>query len=138
ATRFGAASMNTLNHDTSPQPLMAVALRAALDSMQDPAMASADWLAHDIDSGAGSAVELLTNPEITIEQVRQAKAVFKTMRIVGEKSADRRVGARMYAAAIAAGMVRHDERVSKQSNAALRRGFQALLDDRKMPAALRD
>lgn len=131
--------MSTLNHsDSSPQPMMADALRAVLDSLQDPAMASADWLAHDIDPDYSNAADLLSNPDITLEQVRQAKTVFKTMRIVGEKSADRRVGGRMYAAAIAAGIVRHDERVSSQSNAALRRGFQALLDDRKMPQSLRD
>ncbi|MCI0362902.1 MAG: hypothetical protein L0219_03420, partial [Phycisphaerales bacterium] len=71
-------------------------------------------------------------------QVRQAKAVFKTMRIVGEKSADRRIGARMYAAAIAAGLVRHGRLISTQSNPALTRAFQSLLDDRRMPLVLRD
>jgi hypothetical protein len=60
------------------------------------------------------------------------------MRIVGEKSADRRIGARMYAAAIAAGMVRFGRKVSTQSDAALRKGFQGLLDDRRMPGPLRD
>lgn len=113
-------------------------LQWALDALHQPAMASADWLARDIDPAHPTAVDLLSNPSITIEQVRQAKAVFKTMRIVGEKAADRRVGARMYAAAIAAGLVRFKRRISTQSDEALKRGFQGLLDDRRMPQPLRD
>ena len=112
------------------------ALRWALEAMQSPAMASADWLAMDIDPGAASAAALLANPHITLEQVRKAKSVFKTMRIVGETSADRRIGARMYAAAIAAGIVRHGTRVSRQSDRAILKGLQGLLDDRRMPPEL--
>jgi hypothetical protein len=117
---------------------MSDALRWALDSLHHPAMASADWLARDIDPAHPTVADLLTNPSITLEQIRQAKSVFKTMRIVGEKSADRRIGARMYAAAIAAGIVRFGRKVSTQSDAALRKGFQGLLDDRRMPGPLRD
>lgn len=113
-------------------------LRWALDSIHEPAIAAADWLARDIDPEQSTAAALLTNPRITLAQVKQAKSVFKTMRIVGEKSADRRVGARMYAAAIAAGLVRHDRLVSGQSRDALKRGFQGLLDDMRMPQPLRD
>lgn len=113
-------------------------LRWALDSLHEPAMAAADWLARDIDPEQSTAAALLTNPKITLLQVKQAKSVFKTMRIVGEKSADRRVGARMYAAAIAAGIVRHQKLVSRQTAASLRRGFEGLLDDQRMPQALRD
>lgn len=113
-------------------------LRWALDSLHEPAMAAADWLARDIDPNQSSACGLLADPKITLAQVRQAKNVFKTMRIVGEKSADRHVGARMYAAAIAAGMVRHNVLVSRQSDAALLRAFQGLLDDARMPKPLRD
>lgn len=114
------------------------ALRWALDSMAHPAMSAADWLAGDIDPASGTAVGLLTSPTLTLAQVRQAKTVYKTMRIVGESSADRRVGARMYAASIAAGLARFRVRVSTQSDAALKRGFQGLLDDRSMPLPLRD
>jgi hypothetical protein len=113
-------------------------LRWALDSMHEPALAAADWLARDIDPEQSTAAALLTNPQITLAQVKQAKSVFKTMRIVGEKSADRRVGARMYAGAIAAALVRHQQLITRQSDEALKRAFQSLLDDRKMPAPLRD
>lgn len=114
------------------------ALRWALDAMQSPSLAAADWLARDIDPNVNTAAELLGNPAITMAQVRQAKTVFKTMRIVGEKSADRRVGARLYAAAIAAGLARHGKKITVQSDAALHRAFKALLDDRRMPLPLRD
>src|SRR4030095_13745844 len=107
--------------------------RGPLCSPPRPAMASADWRARDIDPAHPTVTDLLTNPSITLEQIRQAKSVFKTMRIVGEKSAARRFGGRMSAAAIAAGIVRFGRKVSTQSDAALRKGFQGLLDDRRMP-----
>ena len=138
-----AANQETVLEKTTPpagedaDPLKQ-ALQWALDSLHQPAMAAADWLARDIDPSHPSAAALLSDPKITLAQVRQAKAVFKTMRIVGEKSADRRVGARMYAAAIAAGLVRHGRKITTQSDAALKRGFQGLLDDRRMPLPLRD
>jgi hypothetical protein len=114
------------------------ALRWALESMSQPSMTAADWLARDIDPSQPTVVGLLTNPKLTLTQVRQAKTVFKTMRIVGETSADRRIGARMYAAAIAAALARFRVRISTQSDVALKRGFQGLLDDRSMPMPLRD
>ena len=114
------------------------ALQWALDVMHEPAMAAADWLARDIDPSQPSAVALLTNPDITLAQIRQAKSVFKTMRIVGEKAADRRTGARMYAVAIAAALVRFGEKISTQSNDALDRGFQGVINDRRMPEEFRN
>jgi hypothetical protein len=44
----------------------------------------------------------------------------------------------MYAAAIAAGIVRFNSRVSRQSDRAVKRGLTSLLDDRGMPMPLRD
>src|SRR5688572_28510397 len=52
------------------------ALQWALDVLHEPAMAAADWLARDIDPSQPSAVALLTNPDITLAQIRQAKSVF--------------------------------------------------------------
>jgi hypothetical protein len=123
--------------DHNARTQLSDALRWALDTMQSPALASADWLAMEIDPHTNSAADLLSNPTITLEQVRKAKSVFKTMRIVGETSADRRIGARMYAAAIAAGIVRHGRRISRQSDAAIMRAMQGLVDDRRMPEDLR-
>ena len=124
--------------NTPMQKNLSDALQWALDAMHYPAMTSADWLARDIDPNQPTAAAFLTNPDITLQHVRQAKSVFKTLRIVGETSADRRIGARMYAAAIAAGIVRFGTRISTQSDRAVHKGLQALLDDRAMPTPLRD
>ncbi len=69
--------------------------------------------------------------------MRKAKDVYKTMRILGESSSDRHVGARLYAATIGAGLVHHHQRISRQSDSALRRGLESLQDDVVMPPPLR-
>ncbi len=112
-------------------------LRSAQEVSADPAMAAADWLARDIDPQCNSAVALLTDPKVSIENLRKAKDVYKTMRILGESSTDRRVAARLYAATIGAGLVHRGKRISRQSDAALTRGLEALQADMEMPDPLR-
>jgi len=114
------------------------AMRWALASSTDPALASADWIASDIDPTRPTVEALLTDPDVDLIRLRRAKSAFKTMRLIGETSKDRRLGARLYAASIAAGIVWHQRRVSQQSDEALRRAFHGLLDDHDMPQALRD
>ncbi len=113
-------------------------IRSALEASMDPAMASADWLARDIDPNCAGAIDLITAENVKLEQLQQAKSAFKTMRVLGEHSADRRLAAKLYAATIAAGLVRFNTRISRQSDDALRRGLKAVLDDAKLPDALRD
>ncbi len=123
--------------NTTLQKNIRDAIRCALESSLDPAMAAADWLARDIDPACRSAADLLTNPKVSLEDLQKAKSVYKTMRILGETPADRRVAARYYAAAIAAGLVRHGTRISRQSTGALRRAMAELRDDERMPDRLR-
>ena len=111
--------------------------RSAVEASADPAMASANWLARDIDPDYNSVVELLTDSAVSLENLRKAKDVYKTMRILGESSADRRIAARLYAASIGAALVHHDHRISRQSDSALRRGLQSLQTDMRMPQPLR-
>jgi len=113
-------------------------MRWALDADVDPAMASADWLASDINSDVKSAVELLTRHDVSLQSLYQSKAAFKTMRIIGETSADRRLGARLYAASIASALVHHNVRITAQSDAAIARAFSGLAEDQTMPAILRE
>jgi hypothetical protein len=113
------------------------ALRSAVEAAVDPAMAAADWLARDIDPGRSSAVELLTDPDTPLETLRKAKDVYKTMRILGETAADRRLAARLYAASIGAALANHRTRISRQSDSALKRGLQSLQDDTEAPKPLR-
>ena len=117
---------------------IADAMRWALAASTDPALASADWIASDINPSCVTVEALLTDPEIDLIRLRRAKSAFKTMRVLGETARDRRLGARLYAASIAAGIVWHQRRVSAQSDQALRRAFHGLLDDADMPQSLRD
>lgn len=116
---------------------MGETLRWALESAVDPATAAADWLARDIRPGCGGAVALVTDQGATIEELRAAKDVFKAMRVVGETGVDRRTAARLYAAVIAAALVHHDHRISRQSDRAVRRALTTLACDHEAPAALR-
>ncbi len=113
------------------------AFRWALEATLDPALAAADWLAHEIDADHQTAVGLLTDPSISLEKLAAAKAAYKTMRIVGETAADRRLGAKLYAAAIAAALAHHQQRISRQSDAAVRRAVEALVDDATVAQPLR-
>ena len=100
-------------------------------------MASANWLARDIDPNYNTAVELLTDSAVSLETLRKAKDVYKTMRILGESPADRRIAARLYAASIGAALVHHGCRISRQSESALQRGLQSLGTDKRMPQPIR-
>ena len=81
--------------------------RSAIEASADPAMAAADWLASDIDPARSTVAELLTDPNISLDNLRKAKDVYKTMRILGETSMDRRIAANLYAAAIGAAFADH-------------------------------
>ncbi len=113
------------------------ALRWALDSSSDPAMASADWLAADIDPQGRCAIDLVTDPHVPLEVLERAKSAFKTMRIVGETIADRRLGARLYLASIASALVHHNRRISSQSNEAITRSLRTMVDDAEALSSLR-
>ena len=123
---------------TIPREQLSEVIRSTLEASIDPSMAAADWLARDIDSSSSGAFEFIANPTVSLEHLQQAKAVFKTMRILGETSSDRRLAAKLYAGAIAAGLVRYNCRITRQSDDALRRALQMVLDDAKLPDQLRD
>ena len=111
--------------------------RSAMEITHDPSMAAADWLARDIDPTRPSVLALLNDPQTPLDHLRKAKDAFKTMRILGERSADRRLAARLYAAAIAAALVHYDQRISQQSDAALTRGLESNVGDTNLPEGLR-
>jgi len=114
------------------------AIRWAEAIGNDDGMASVNWLAADIDPQRPSAESLLVDPAVPLDALVAAKSAYKTLRVVGESSLERRLGARWYAATIAAGIVHHGVRISSQSDNALDRGFAALVDDESMPAAVRE
>lgn len=113
------------------------ALQWALESASDPATAAADWLARDICPSVVSAECLLTSRSVTLEQLLQAKDVYKTLRVLGETKADRRVGGMLYLASIAAALVVHGQRISRQNDDTLRRALNAMAGDQREPISLR-
>ncbi len=114
------------------------ALRWALELTNNPSTAAADWLARDLDPTKATAQELLSDGDISLDTLKKAKNAFKTMRIVGEHAADRRLGGRMYLAAIAAGIVYHNARISTQSDGALLKALKEFIRDDGMPEELRE
>jgi len=114
------------------------ALRWALELTNNPSTAAADWLARDLDPTKATAQELLSDGNISLDTLKKAKNAFKTMRIVGEHAADRRLGGRMYLAAIAAGIVYHSARISTQSDGALLKALKEFIRDDGMPEELRE
>ncbi len=114
------------------------ALRWALELTNNPSTAAADWLARDLDPTKATAVELLSDCNISLDTLKKAKNAFKTMRIVGEHAADRCLGGRMYLASIAAGVVYHGARISSQSDGALLKALKEFIRDDGMPEQLRE
>lgn len=103
----------------------------------DPALVAADWLAEDIAPGCGGALRLLTDPTASVAALRGAKDAFKTMRIMGEHPTDRRLGARLYLASIAAALAFHGQRISAQGDEKLARALERARDDDDEPGPLR-
>lgn len=116
---------------------MSESLRWALDSVHSPHLAAADWLARDLSPDATDAISLVTSPATPLDTLILAKEAFKTMRLVGETVADRRLGGHLYLATIAAAMVHHGRRISTQSDESLCRALVNLRDDDTQPEPLR-
>ncbi|MEM7227876.1 MAG: hypothetical protein AAF432_03585 [Planctomycetota bacterium] len=124
-----------MNGDTANN--LSHALRWALESGTDPAMASANWLAQEIDPQHAGAVALLADRDITLARLMDAKDAFKTMRVLGETSGDRRLAARLYLGAIAAAISYHGVRISGQSADSVIGRLEDMIEDPDAPAELR-
>ncbi len=114
------------------------AFRWALDASADPSRAAADWLAREIVPNARDAAAAVASTQTTLEQVAALKTAFKALRTGAATPAERNRAARLYAATIAAGLVRFGVRISRQSDGALRKAFAALRDDASCEEPLRD
>jgi hypothetical protein len=116
---------------------IALALQWAIEATGDPALAAADWLARDLSPRHAGAFALLADPSASLDELRRAKTVFKTMRVMGETPADRDLAARLYAATIAAALVHHGERISTQNDASVIRALSSLELDAALPDSIR-
>jgi len=122
--------------DYDPDSLVE-AMRWALNEKSDPALSAVNWVAADIIPGCESICDLLGDPNTSLDRLEQAKNVFKALRMIGETPEERRLAARLYAATIAAAIVHHDTRISRQSDAALHRALSRLAGDVGCPDPLR-
>ncbi len=117
---------------------MAAAARSVLEwavqGKSDQGMVGADLIARDL--GAASAVDLFCGSH-DVGTLRAAKDCFKTLRLVGEAAADRRLGGHLYVASIAAARQHHDEVISRQSSGALERGLEGVMEETQLPAEIR-
>lgn len=114
------------------------AFRWALESTADPTRAACDWLAAEIVAGAPSAAVAVTSTETSLESLIALKVAFKALRQNAESATERNRAARLYAASIAAALVRFGLRITQQRDAALHTAFRALADDESMDEPLRD
>lgn len=126
------------NSDETCAPGLPTAFRWALDANADPARAAADWLAREIVPSAGDASAAVASTLSTLEQLIALKTAFKALRTGAATTGERNRAARLYAAAIAAGLVRFGVRISRQSDPALRKAFVALHEDTSCEETLRD
>ncbi|MFO0828075.1 MAG: hypothetical protein U0572_07985 [Phycisphaerales bacterium] len=122
----------------SQRPDLSAVFRWALDASASPTSATHDWLASEIVPGCGSAASAIASTSTTLEQLNGLKAAFKALRQGGATAAERNRAARLYAATIAAAMLRFSARITRNSDRALRDAFAALRDDETMEEPLRD
>lgn len=120
-----------LDPDNTAHPL-----EWAIETDIDPHFMIADWLVRDLLEEDTDAVTILSSNSTALDQFRTLKRAFKHLRTQGETPADRRLGARLYAATIAAAMVRHDRRITVQSDRKLREAFDDFARDLDMPESL--
>jgi DNA-directed RNA polymerase specialized sigma24 family protein len=124
--------------DSSGSSGMPGAFRWALDANADPSRTAADWLAREIVPMARDAASAVAGTSSTLEQLVALKVAFKALRIGAASTAERNRAARLYAATIAAGLVRFGVKISRQSDAVLRRAFLSLRNDTSCEESLRD
>lgn len=113
-------------------------LRWAFELDQSPALAGATWLTREIIPEAKDPFDAILSPTTSLDALRELKNAYKMLRTTGVTAPERSLAARLYAATIAAALVRHKTQISTQTPTALHRAFTELAEDNAMPGALRD
>ena len=116
-------------------------LRWVLALGANPSQSPIDWIAIELDPESSNAAEAITRsqPEADsdLDRLQLLKSGFKSLRLSGETSADRRVAARYYAATIAAGVVRHKTWITEQRAERATSAIKDLHEDQSIPESLR-
>jgi hypothetical protein len=113
-------------------------LRWAFDLDESPALAGAAFLTREIIPTARDPYEAVTDPATTVRQLEDLKSAYKLLRTSGSSSAERILAGKLYAATIAAALVRHGARISTQSPATLSKAFEELASDGELPERIRE
>jgi len=117
-------------------------LRWALAIGSEPERSAVDWLAAELIPDRPNAVDAICiadpDPEQDLRRLRLLKSGFKTLRLSGEHSTDRRLAARHYAATIAAGVVRHRCWITRQRPDRLLSALRDLAADEHVDHKLRE
>ena len=117
-------------------------LRWVLALGANPTQSPIDWIAAELDPDSSNAAEAicrsLPETESDLDRLQLLKSGFKSLRLSGETSSDRRIAARYYAATIAAGVVRHKTWITEQRQERVTTAIKDLHEDQSMPESLRN
>lgn len=113
-------------------------LRWAFELDASPAVAGATFLTREIIPGARDPFEAIVGQATTLQQLEDLKNAYKLLRTSGATAPERSLAARLYAATIAAALVRHGASISRQTPFALAKAFEELAADAQMPERIRE
>lgn len=131
--------MQSPEHRSRPDANSALGdtLRWAFELETSPAQFGAMWLTREIIPDAKDPFDAILAPTTTLDGLRELKNAYKMLRTSSATAAERSLAARLYAATIAAALVRYKTSISTQSVANLQRAFTDLAEDPSMPEDLR-
>jgi len=112
-------------------------LRWAFEFNTSPALAGAIWLTREIIPDARDPFDAILAPNTSVNALEELKGAYKMLRTTGTSSAERSLAARLYAATIAAALVRHGKLITSQRGDTLARAFTELESDITMPEKIR-
>ena len=113
-------------------------LRWAFELDSSPAVAGAAFLTREIIPGAKDPFEAIVSPDTTQHQLEDLKNAYKMLRTTGATAPERSLAARLYAATIAAALVRYGALISRQNPFTLAKAFEEMAADPDMPERIRE
>ena len=109
----------------------------AMETDHDPYFMIANWLVRDLMNSKVDATTVLTSEDTSESDLLKLKTIFKHLRVEGETTADRRLGAKLYATTIASGLVFHQKLISEQSPTRIMQAFIDIQNDDQLPKSIR-
>ena len=113
-------------------------LRWAFELDTSPALAGAAFLTREIIAGSKDPFEAIVAASTTLHQLEDLKNAYKMLRTTGATAPERSLAARLYAATIAAGLVRYGAMISRQNPFTLAKAFEEMSADPEMPERIRE